>query len=111
MVDFFTSVSTREAMRMVDKAVLGSSLTGKKRDEYVSDNGRGEMVAVMVFEKYYIRAENQLTVTVTIDNLRGNTHIRAAGGGGGQGLFRFDWGASESFEDCIKSAFREYLIM
>ena len=50
-----------------------------------------------IFEKHYWRAGNRLTLTVTVDNLQGHTRVHLVSGGGGEGLFRFDWGASESF--------------
>jgi len=36
-----------------------------------------------------------LTLTVVIDDLTGRTRVHSVSGGGGEGLFRFDWGASK----------------
>ena len=63
----------------------------------------------MVYEKHYWRAGNRLTLTVTIDNMSGRTRVHTVGGGGGEGLFRFDWGASQSFEGVVQDALAPYL--
>ena len=35
-------------------------------------------------------------------------HYELIGGGGGEGLFRFDWGAAESFEGVVHDALSHY---
>lgn len=70
----------------------------------------GLQCAVMVYEKHYWRAGNRLTLTVTIDNLSGRTRVHTIGGGGGEGLFRFDWGAAESFEGVVQDALSPYML-
>lgn len=110
MTDFDVSVSPYEAIDLIDKAVINGSITGQKIDEYVSDMGNGTKLTVSVYEKHYYRAGNRLTLTVVADNLRGKTHIHVVSGGGGQGLFRFDWGASGSFEDVVTGTLYQYII-
>ncbi len=110
MTDFYVSVSPDEAIDLIDKAVINGSITGQKIDEYVSDMGNGTKLTVSVYEKHYYRAGNRLTLTVVADNLRGRTHIHVVSGGGGQGLLRFDWGASGSFEDVVMDALYKYVI-
>ena len=110
MTDFYVSISPQEAMKLIDNAIVGGSITGEKIDEYINDMGNGTMVAVAVYEKHYYRASNRLTLTVVIDNLRNGTHIHVVGGGGGQGLFKFDWGASGSFEDTVMDALYKYVV-
>lgn len=110
MTDFYVSVSPQEAIRLIDNAVVGGSITGEKIDEYVNDMGNGTMVVAAVYEKHYYRAGNRLTLTVVIDNLRNGTHVHAVGGGGGQGLLKLDWGASGSFEDAVMDALYKYVV-
>lgn len=110
MTDFYVSISPDEAIDLIDKEVINGSITGEKIDEYVSDMGDGTKLTVSVYEKHYYRAGNRLTLTVVADNLRGRTHIHTASGGGGQGFFRFDWGASGSFEDTVMNALYKYVI-
>ena len=65
---------------------------------------------VLVYEKHYWRAGNRLTLTVVLDDFAGTdvTQVHCAGGGGGEGLFRFDWGAAGSFEDAVHRALEAY---
>ncbi len=109
MTDFNVSISPREAMEIIDNEIVNGSITGVKIDEYVRQPD-GRMIAVLVYEKHYYRVGNRLTLTVVVDNLRGATHIHTAGGGGGQGFFGFDWGASGSFEDTVMDALYKYVI-
>ena len=110
MQDFNVSLSPREAMEMINHGIVNGSITGECIDEYVNDMGNGTMVVFMVFEKHYYRTGNRLTLTVVVDNLSGRTHVHTAGGGGGEGFFRFDWGASDSFENCVSNILGKYII-
>lgn len=110
MVNLYVSISLQETEELITKTIVNGSVTGELIDSYTRDAGNGASVIVLVYEKHYYRAGNRLTLTITIDDLEGNTHIHAIGGGGGEGLFRCDGGASESFEDCIYDAIYKYII-
>jgi hypothetical protein len=110
MTDFYVSITPQEAAQIINRYIVNGSITGVLIDEYVNDNSTGKAVIVQVYEKHYYRAGNRLTLTVVIDNIDENTHIHVIGGGGGQGFFRFDWGASDSFEACAYNALYEYVI-
>ena len=47
---------------------------------------------------------------MVLDDFAGTdvTQVHCAGGGGGEGLFRFDWGAAGSFEDAVHRALEAY---
>jgi hypothetical protein len=65
----------------------------------------------MVFEKYFYRVSNRLTMTVIIDNFEGRTRVHCVSGGGSQGVFfRFDWGSSDSFARSAYRALQNYII-
>ncbi|HBN83401.1 MAG TPA: hypothetical protein DDZ89_06105 [Clostridiales bacterium] len=64
---FFVSLSLNEAAGMIQKGVVGGSITGELIDNYSISSPDGCMVKVMVFEKHYYRAGNRLTLTVTLD--------------------------------------------
>ena len=51
---------------------------------------------------------NRLTLTVVLDDFTGRTRVHCISGGGGEGLFRFDWGAAESFEGVVHDALSHY---
>ena len=110
MTDFYVSITPQEAAQIINRYIVNGSITGVLIDEYVNDNSTGKAVIVQVYEKHYYRVGNRLTLTVVIDNIDENTHIHVIGGGGGQGFFRFDWGASDSFESCAYNALYEYVI-
>ncbi|WP_313162580.1 DUF6054 family protein [Sedimentibacter sp.] len=40
--------------------------------------------------------------------MEGVTKVHCISGGGGEGFFRFDWGAAESFEYCVENALSKY---
>lgn len=109
MNTFYVSLDPASAAAEINNAVVRGSVTGELIDYYELREQTGYL-AVLVFEKHYWRAGNRLTLTVTIDDLSGRTRIHTASGGGGEGLFRFDWGASESFEDVVTDALSNYII-
>lgn len=100
---FFVSLDMRSAIDAIDKAVVGGSITGERIDQYGQGAPGGGFV-VLVYEKHYYRAGNRLTLTVTLDDFAGKTRVHCVGGGGGEGLFRFDWGASKSFAGVVQQA-------
>lgn len=106
---FYVSIPVREAVRIVDSTIVDGSITGERIDSYMAAGQNGSC-AVLVYEKHFWRAGNRLTLTVTIDDLSGRTRVHYVGGGGGEGLFRFDWGASESFERSVERALEQYHI-
>lgn len=110
MTDLYVSISPDEVAKLINKTIVNNSITGELIDEYIAETDNGTKVIVQVYEKHYYRAGNRLTLTVVIDDVSGKTHIHAIGGGGGQGLFRLDYGASSSFEDGIYDAIYKYII-
>ncbi|MBB6674495.1 DUF6054 family protein [Cohnella nanjingensis] len=66
-------------------------------DEY-HDLGDGRGIGTLVFEKYYFRTSNRAALVVIMDNLRGETEVRAVATGSSEGLFfNLDWGAGGNF--------------
>lgn len=109
-LDLTLSISPAQAIRLLDDGVVRGSITGERVDTYVVHGDQGRSCVVAVYEKHYYRAGNRLTLTVTVDDLNGQTRLHAVGAGGGEGLFRFDWGASESFGSCPREILRDYII-
>ena len=93
-------LSLMNTVRKVKDLVCAGSLTGELLDEYVVP-GCGADCVVLVFEKHYYRAGNRLTLTAVLTGAEDGTEVHLIGGGGGEGLFRFDWGAADSFEDSV----------
>jgi hypothetical protein len=107
---FKVSISVQEAADIIYNEVVDGSITGELIDKYEIKDESTLKCMVMVFEKHYYRAGNRLTLTVVLDNLGSNTRVHYASGGGGEGLFRFDWGASEAFADIVPNTLDEYRI-
>ena len=105
----FVTLSIEACGSVIYDAVVGGSITGELIDHYAARGPDGLCCAVMVFEKHYWRAGNRLTLTVTMDNLLGKTRVHFIGGGGGEGLFRFDWGAAEDFAGAAAAALRPFV--
>lgn len=110
MLTFYVSLDPLEAARRIEREVIDGSVTGTLVDAHRVDFGGGKCALTLVFEKHYYRAGNRLTLTVALDNALGRTRVHAVSGGGGEGLFRFDWGASDSFESVVEDALRDCVI-
>lgn len=106
---FFVSLTMQQAEQTAQDAAIGGSMSGERIDAYTVQSACGAC-RVLVFEKHYMRAENRLTLTVVLDDFEGRTRVHCAAGGGGQGLFRFDWGAAESFSQAVVEALLPYRI-
>ena len=107
--EFTVSLSAADAAKALNDGITCGSITGELIDSHTI-RSQGGSCFVLVFEKHYIRAGNRLTLTVAVDDLSGRTRVHAVGGGGGEGLFRFDWGASESFADAPRRILAKYII-
>ncbi len=68
-------------------------------------------IIVLVFEKYFMRVEGRAGITAIIENLGDNTEVRVITAGVGRGMFfKFDWGASDSMINDIKSCLSQYIV-
>lgn len=62
---------------------------------------------ILVFEKYYMRSSNRASLTVVVTEVNHDIKVDAIGAGGGQGvIFKFSWGAEESFVSVIEEILR-----
>ncbi len=107
-LDFQIRLDPLQAAGVVDRYLTETSVTGEQIDQYILSSPEGRRCVVAVYEKHYYRAGNRLTVTVVLDDFSGTTRVHVVSGGGGEGLFRFDWGAADSFEDSVAEALADY---
>jgi hypothetical protein len=108
---FYVSLTMKAAADCLNTEIVDGSISGELLDDYTINYENGHMSRILLFEKYYYRVGNRLTLTVVLDNADGKTRIHSVSGGGGNGaLFSFDWGASESFADAAINALEEYKI-
>jgi hypothetical protein len=107
----YVSLDVAASANTVTKYIIEGSLSGELLDDYNIRNTDGNICRVLVFEKYYYRVGNRLTLTVVFDNYSGRTRVHYVSGGGGQGaIFRFDWGSSDSFSNCVYYALQGYIV-
>lgn len=108
--NFKVNLSLRETVKLLDRGIVHGSITGERVDYHVVDIDDVHSMIVIVYEKHFYRAGNRLTLTVCIDNVRDVTKVHCIGAGGGEGLFRFDWGASEDFTNAPRSILDKYIL-
>lgn len=108
--NFKVTLGLKEAIELLDEGIVEGSFTGERVDYYVVHADNNHSVIVVVYEKHFYRAGNRLTLTVVIDNISGITNVHSIGAGGGEGLFRFDWGASEKFTNAPREILAKYII-
>lgn len=106
-MDFVVRLSPEEAVKKVVSHITNHSVSSELIDHYHSGCD-DYMLDVLVFEKFFMRNSSRASLTVTIENFKERTTVHAVGSGGGQGsLFKFDWGASDSFIEEVKIALRD----
>ena len=108
--EFTVTISPAAAMNVIETFVVTGSISGTLVDRYVRRIGEHE-IHVVVLEKYYMRSSNRASLTVTIDNLEGQTKVHAVASGSSEGMFmRFDWGAGNNFANSVESALGSYIV-
>lgn len=110
MTEFYVNLEPYQVVNTIDMAMTGK-ISGRKVDQYITGDGVNTM-AVLIYEQYYYRVQNRVTLTVIVDKVGGRTHVRLVSTGGGTGvLLRFDWGASYSMEKSVEIALTPYKII
>ena len=110
MTNINVKISPSEAARVIEQHITKSGFTPEKTGSYGNRSPEGREAIMLVFEKYFMRNSSRASLSVMIDDLKGYTTVHAVGSGGGQmTLFKFDWGASENFENLVEQALRSYV--
>ncbi|MCK6081604.1 hypothetical protein KZX37_07700 [Microbacterium sp. EYE_5] len=101
-----------DAARVVLDHVQASGMTVECVGQHATATDAGHQMAMLLFEKYYIRTSSRASLTVLIENLTGPTKVVFRGSGGGEGaLFRFDWGAASDFAASVVDALEPYAVV
>lgn len=108
--NFNVNLGLREVVELLDKGIVSGSFTGERIDYHVIKVDEVHATIIIVYEKHFYRAGNRLTLTVCINNINDITHVHCIGAGGGEGLFRFDWGASDAFTSAPREILKKYII-
>jgi hypothetical protein len=108
--EIFVSITPIKASNKVEQAIVNGSISGTLIDRYHRSIGDREII-VLVLEKFYFRSNNRGSMTVTIDNFEAETKVHAAASGTGSGaIFRFDWGAGNSFINSVLDTLEPYKV-
>ena len=109
--NFKVNLSLRDTISKLDSGIVRESVTGERIDYHVITGNEDSGAILLVYEKYFSRVGNRITLTIVVDNLDGHTKVHSIGGGAAQGMFfKFDWGASASFTSLPRSIFRNDII-
>lgn len=111
MLTVKVNLNPSDAMRIVEDYIVRSGFTSEKTGWHQSRSQDGREAVMLVFEKYFMRNSSRASLSVMIENLQGHTNVCAVGSGGGQmTFFKFDWGASDNFENLVAKALGDYRI-
>ncbi len=106
VIEFNVSITPKETFNILRREISAELIF-----EEIKSIDKGMEVAILVFEKYYFRAENRASLTVIADNLEGNTSIRVIAAGSSKGMFfNFDWGAADNFAESVRKLLSQYII-
>ncbi|WP_195972747.1 DUF6054 family protein [Clostridium thermobutyricum] len=108
--NFNVNLGLREVVELLDKGIVSGSFTGERIDYHVVKVDEVHATIIIVYEKHFYRAGNRLTLTVCINNINDITHVHCIGAGGGQGFFRFDWGAGDTFTSAPREILKKYIV-
>ncbi len=79
--------------------------------EEINELGDQKYIAILIFEKYFMRVSNRAGLVVILDNTKGDTEVRIIATASSQGVFfNFDWGAGEDFADSVRDILQEYIV-
>jgi hypothetical protein len=96
-----------EIAGLLEEGVVSSGLSCELIDSVVRRVGQDTTTILLVFEKYYMRSSNRASLSIMLTQDGSTVYLDAVSAGGGQGaLFRFSWGAEESFVSIVPSILR-----
>lgn len=105
-INFKISVTPREAYDMLQDLSSAELIYDELKHP-----AEGKEIAILIYEKYYFRAENRAALTVIIDDFSGITSVTAVAAGSSQGfIFNLDWGAADNLVESIRKALKDYVI-
>jgi len=111
METFTVDLTFEEARTKIKEFVLSEGASTECVGEYEQEAQDGKKVAMLVFEKFYMRNSSRASLSVIIENLKDQTVVGAVGSGGGESaLFKFDFGAGSNFADVVRQAVDAYIV-
>ncbi len=106
VIEFDVSITPKNTFNILSNEI-GAELVYEETKSFEKEK---ELV-ILVFEKYYFRAENRASLTIIADNIDGVTSVRVIAAGSSKGLiFNFDWGAADNFAESVRKILDQYII-
>jgi hypothetical protein len=105
-VSLYGKANIQETASLIKQGVINSGVSCELIDSSERNVSSGKVI-LLVFEKYYMRSSNRASLSVMLIQDGDTVYVDAVSSGGGQGaLFRFSWGAEESFVGVIPTILR-----
>lgn len=106
VIEFNVNITPKDTFNILRREINAELIY-----EELKSIDKGMEIAILIFEKYYFRAENRASLTVIVDNLNGNTSLRVIAAGSSKGMFfNFDWGAADNFAESVRKILNQYII-
>lgn len=106
VIEFNISITPKDTFNILSRE-MSAELVYEETKSYDKDK---ELI-ILVFEKYYFRAENRASLTIIADNIDDVTSVRVIAAGSSKGLiFNFDWGAADNFAESVRKILNQYII-
>ncbi len=102
---FFVKLGTEDAALLISESIAQKG--GECIDTYFIASPPGGCT-VLVYEKYFFRAQGKVTLTVVIDDFQGKTRLHYASSGGGY-MADDDLGAGEKLVSVVLKRLKPYL--
>jgi hypothetical protein len=106
---FYVGLDLLQAQSIMEDIIIKDSITGKLVDKYDVIT-KGDTVIISVFEKFFVKASNEASLTTIIDTYNNFTRIHVIGAAGGSWILNQDFGAEKGFEDYISEKMDIYKI-
>ena len=111
METFTVDLTFEEAKNTIKEFVLHEGASTECVAEYEQEAQDGKKAVFLVFEKYYMRNSSRASLSIIIENLKGETKVCAVGSGGGSSaLFKFDWGTANNFANVAREAVKGHIL-
>lgn len=106
----FLDIKIDTVLKLLKEKIEKKSITCNLVDKY-KQTINDKIIYILILEKYFIRVENRITITIVIDDFEGKTRIHfKAAGGSASFITKFDWGAADKLEQEVYSIFEKHII-
>jgi hypothetical protein len=104
------SITLTQTIDLIKTELPKRALSLEVVDEgYIKGNSDAYLI---VFEKYFMRVSNRVSLSIMLSEVNGKTQIVAISSGAGTGaLFKFGWGSEEDFLSDFERFMEGYYFM